>query len=62
MSLTNQQRFEPVPRNPPVVAAQDAGPVVDFDALLGEGNDLWEDDAEFEAFLAQGRLLAETGS
>jgi hypothetical protein len=53
MSITGQPRFEPVPRRLPILAGADAGPVEDFDALLGEGNDLWADDAEFELFLAE---------
>jgi hypothetical protein len=28
-------------------------PVEDFDALLGEGSDLWADEAEFARFLAE---------
>jgi hypothetical protein len=42
----------PVPAQPPILAGQASGPVRNFDALLGEGKDLWADDAEFEAFLA----------
>jgi hypothetical protein len=41
-----------IPAQPPVLTGQDAGPVRDFDSLLGEGADLWADDAEFAAFLA----------
>jgi hypothetical protein len=37
---------------PPFVAGSAAGPVQDFEDLLGQGNDLWENDADFEAFLA----------
>jgi hypothetical protein len=35
------------------VPGLNAGPVADFDALLGEGSDLWADDTEFAAFLAE---------
>ena len=35
------------------VEAAVAGPIEDFEQLLGEGNDLWADDAEFEAFLVE---------
>jgi hypothetical protein len=33
----------------------------DFDALLGAGADLWDDDADFEAFLAGLRESRRTG-
>jgi hypothetical protein len=51
MSVADQPRSDSVIHKPPIVAGRDAGPVDDFEALLGTGNDLWADDAEFEAFL-----------
>jgi hypothetical protein len=51
----------PVIHQPPIVPGQDAGPVEDFDALMGEGDDLWADDAEFEAFLAELVRVTEPG-
>jgi hypothetical protein len=53
MSIADQPQAEPVPPKPPIVPGRRTGPVEDFDTLLGEGSDLWADDAEFEAFLAE---------
>jgi hypothetical protein len=53
MSIADQPSSKPVTHQPPIVAGMDAGPVADFDALLGEASDLWADDAEFAAFLAE---------
>jgi hypothetical protein len=53
MSVADQPASVPIPHKPPIVSGQSAGPVDDFEALLGEGNDLWVDDVEFEAFLAE---------
>ena len=53
MSAADQASSEAVPRKPPIAAGPSAGPIEDFEALLGKGNDLWADDTEFEAFLAQ---------
>jgi len=35
-----------------IAAEQGKGLVTDFDALLGQGADLWKSDEEFEQFLA----------
>ena len=44
----------PMPSLSPLPVARAAdGPVADFEALLGNGTDLWADDAEYEAFLAE---------
>jgi hypothetical protein len=56
--MSSARNFDPLPAGspagrPPVLAGQAAGPVHDFEELLGQGNDLWVDDAEFEAFLAE---------
>ncbi|HLW67453.1 MAG TPA: hypothetical protein VKS79_19215 [Gemmataceae bacterium] len=53
MSAANKLRSEDAPHKPPIIAAANAGIVEDFETLLGKGNDLWADDAEFEAFLAE---------
>lgn len=53
MAITNQPSSEQVPPKLPIVPGVNAGPVEDFEALLGEGTDLWVDDAEFEAFLLE---------
>ena len=52
MSIAGKPLSKPAAYKPPIVAGRDAGPVDDFEALLGAGNDLWADDTEFEAFLA----------
>jgi hypothetical protein len=51
---------EPEQRNPsePVPAVL---PVTNFEDLLGQGDDLWADDAEFEAFLAWLRRSRQEG-
>jgi hypothetical protein len=43
--LNSESRYRP-----PIVLGANAGPVADFEGLLGEGTDLWADDAEFAAF------------
>ena len=53
MSIANEPRSELVSGKPPIVTGRDARPVEDFEALLGSGDDLWADDAEFEAFLTE---------
>jgi hypothetical protein len=53
MSIADQPSSKPVTHQPPIVPGLNAGPVEDFDALLGEGSDLWANDAEFAAFLAE---------
>lgn len=35
--------------------------ITDFDALFGQGKDLWKDDAEFEEFLASIRRWRKEG-
>jgi hypothetical protein len=55
MSRADQQRTQPIPPKLPIVAGLSAGPVEDFEALLGEGTDLWADDDEFQAFLTEWR-------
>jgi hypothetical protein len=37
MSVADQTRSEPVTHKPPIIAGRDAGPVHDFEALLGAG-------------------------
>ena len=53
MSIADESNSEPAAPPLPVAQGASAGPVVDFEALLGAGDDLWADDAEFEAFLAE---------
>jgi hypothetical protein len=53
MSTARKLNSDDVPRKLPIIPAAGAGVVDDFEALLGQGNDLWADDAEFEAFLAE---------
>ena len=36
-----------------LAAEQGIAPITDFDVRLGQGRDLWTDDAEFDAFLAR---------
>jgi hypothetical protein len=36
-----------------LAAEQGIAPMTDFDVRLGQGSDLWADDAEFDAFLAR---------
>jgi hypothetical protein len=44
-----------------LAAEQGIRPVEDLDEVLGQGTDLWRDDAELEAFLAALRKLRQTG-
>lgn len=50
MSIVDEAQHEPTPQPLHVIRGSGAGPAHDFEALLGAGNDLWTDDAEFEAF------------
>ena len=51
MSIADKSSSDLNSRQLPVVLGRDAGRVDDFEALLGDGHDLWSDDAEFNAFL-----------
>ncbi len=53
MSVADRPSSESNYRRPPMVRGTNAGPVEDFETLLGEGTDLWADDAEFAAFLVE---------
>ncbi len=53
MSTHDQPPPEPAACRPLIVPGRAAGPVEDFEALLGEGSDLWADEHEFEAFLTE---------
>ena len=53
MAIADESNSKQVSGKPPILAGRDARPVEDFEALLGSGGDLWADDAEFEAFLAE---------
>ena len=44
-----------------LAAAQGIAGPQDFDALLGAGSDLWDHDADFEAFLEDLREARRTG-
>jgi hypothetical protein len=44
--------WRPPDSRPPILPGAEAGRVEDIEQLLGPGDDLWADDAEFEAFLA----------
>jgi hypothetical protein len=44
-----------------LAAEPDVPPVTDFEQLLGQGDDLWADDAEFEEFLAWLRRSRQEG-
>ncbi len=46
------RKWQPPDVRPLILVGPEAGPVDDFDQLLGAGDDLWADDAEFEAWLA----------
>ena len=52
MSITDPLHLEPAPPPLPLVSGVNAGPIADFETLLGAGDDLWTDDAEFESFLS----------
>ena len=53
MSTAHQPQLPSTGAGKPPLAGPTAGPVQDFDDLLGQGDDLWADDTEFEAFLAE---------
>jgi hypothetical protein len=53
MSAARKLAPDEMPRKLPIVPAANQGAVEDFESLLGEGNDLWASDAEFEAFLTE---------
>jgi hypothetical protein len=53
MSISDRPTPQTLHHRPPIVEAVVGGPVEDIEQLLGEGSDLWADDAEFEAFLVE---------
>jgi hypothetical protein len=55
MSTADRWSSAPVPQELPIAVGLNAGPVDDFEARLGPGEDLWADDSEFEAFLVERR-------
>jgi len=59
MSTSDRPTSQALHHRPPIIEAAVAGPIEDCEQLLGEGSDLWEDDAEFEAFLVELRRWRE---
>jgi hypothetical protein len=51
-SVAKPPLWRPPAGRPPIRLGDLAGPVEDIEQLMGPGDDLWADDAEFEAFLA----------
>jgi hypothetical protein len=51
-SAAKASKWRPPDARPLILVGPKAGPVDDFELLLGVGDDLWADDAQFEAWLA----------